>query len=162
MDEMSGGMRNMKEDLKEVRKENTDLIDLIRDMSNLKEKMEEKETRWTEERAKMEKRIAVLEETEESRRRKERKSIIIIKGLQIKDGVEEETRRFLKDKLRMEVEIDYIQETKTKNNNQLIKVKLADWENKLKIKANKKVLKGERIHIDDDLTPEQRERYRGK
>lgn len=121
----------MREELKEVRKENTDLIDLLREMSCLKEKIEEKEVRWTEERTKLEKRIAVSEETEGNGRSREKKDNIIIRGLQIKGRVEGETRRFLKDKLRVEVGIDCIQEIKTKNNNQLIKDKLADWENSL-------------------------------
>lgn len=156
VDWMTEEMKELKDELKEVRKDYTEVIGIIKDITEIKEDMKQKDLIWTEEKEYFERRLKSLEGVEEGRRRKEKKNNIIIKGLDI-EGKAEEVENFIKTKLRVEVKVEYTQVINIGNGNKMIRVKLTDWDSKRKIKENKKMLKGEKIYVDDDLTKVQRE-----
>ncbi|KAK2574881.1 hypothetical protein KPH14_013012 [Odynerus spinipes] len=149
-------IRNVREEIREIRKDHEEIIDVVKEITNMKKTIEEKDLKWSEEKRKLEDRITILERADEERKRKEKKCNIIIKGLNGK-GTMEEIKQFMQIKLKIEPKIETTQVINTGNNNKMIRVKLADWENKQLVNSNKKLLKGEQIYIDNDLTKRQRE-----
>lgn len=156
METMTEEIKSVKEELRKVRREHAETIDAIKEISIMSDEIEGKERRWAEERKYLTERIERLEKTEENRERKEKKLNVVIKGIDIKGEVEE-IQEFMKQKLKVDIKIEDTQVIKTINSNKIIKVKLTDWESKMKIRENKKLLKEEKIFIDDDLTFTQRE-----
>lgn len=61
-------------------------------------------------------------------------------------------RHFLRKKPEVDAKIEYTQEIRTDNNDKMIRIKLADWKSKQRIKENRKMLKGENIYIGDNAT----------
>lgn len=59
-----------------------------------------------------------------------------MKGLNIA-GEKDEVHKFLQEKLKVQTKIEHVQKIKTYNNNKFIRVKLADWESKQKIREKK-------------------------
>lgn len=156
MDWMTDEMKEVKEELQEVRKDYTEVIGMVKEIAKIKEDMKQKDLIWTEEKENLKRRIKVLEGVEEGRRRKEKKNNIVIKGLDI-EGKIDEVENFIKKKLNVETKVEYTQVIKTGNNNKMMRAKLTNWESKRKIKVNKRMLKGKKIYLDDDLTKLQRE-----
>lgn len=79
LDKMMLSIKTMMEEKRNVRKDHEEIIDVVKKITNMKKKIEEKDLKQSEEMKKLVDRIMVLERTEEERKRKEKKCNIIIK-----------------------------------------------------------------------------------
>src|SRR5436190_18093929 len=104
------------------------------------------------------KRIKELEKKWERMEREDKKQNIIIKGIEKGEGELKESVRNIIKELGVEAEIKNVRKTggRKEGREEMAVVTLGSWEQKRKVMEKKRLLKGRKERIDDDLTWEKR------
>lgn len=166
-------LKDMRKENREFRKEITELReqitkreeDLETRQNNMENQLSNLEKKTEMQVQKLEDKLKVLEETEEYRKRREKRNNIIIKqklhntqedGTISANEIKNHTKEILK---KIEAEVDFSRAAyigKDGANRDLIRVELKNFDDKMKIMSNKRKLQGQECYIDSDLTSEER------
>lgn len=146
--------RQVKEGLEEVRKENERLR---REMEGMRMAAQEREENWQRERKELMGRVKDLEDEEEKKDKRARKNNVIITGMDWREGKRsEDVETWLRRDLGVEAEVKEAYEV---GGNKLV-ARIGSWEQKQRVMRSKSELKNgknNKVFIDHDLTPKERE-----
>lgn len=159
-EEMKTSNNVIKEELKEIRQEIKKNSITIAEIEALQRNIQEKEMKWMEDKEELERKVQSLGRRLEEQERKRRSNNIIIKGLQIDEGKPKEiVKNFLRTELDINCPIRSTVVIKKFQSGSIIKVELEDITDKELVMKNKSKLKGKKIYIDSDYTPEERKMH---
>lgn len=151
---------NLTHEIKEIRKEQNkskeEVIKLNKEIKELKKENSEIRKENMELKEQIQKDNARIEKLEKEKREKN----IVIQGLDIKknetENLKNRLEHFIKDELNVVVSV----QAASRLGKKTCLVELADKQDKFKIMRNKKILKerpGDKVYIDNDFTPKERE-----
>lgn len=159
-EEMKTSNNVIKEELKEIRQEIKKNSITIAEIEALQRNIQEKEMKWMEDKEELERKVQSLGRRLEEQERKRRSNNIIIKGLQIDEGKPKEiVKNFLRTELDINCPIRSTVVIKKFQSGSIIKVELEDITDKELVMKNKSKLKGKKVYIDSDYTPEERKMH---
>jgi hypothetical protein len=144
--------------LEEIQKMRTEMRDGFeenkKDIKKLQEEMTRKENEWKIEKQELSERIGMLEGIMEAQEKQRKKNNIIIKGLKSDNDqhIKEKVEEFLAKEVGVTVSVMEAYKIGKNEERKAIIAKIQTWEQKRDIMVNKKILKGKKIIIDNDLT----------
>lgn len=158
--ELTKNNKEIKEELKEIKEEVKKNSVIIAEIEVMQKQFQEKEIEWNKEKQELNKRIQLLEKRMEEQEKRKRSNNIIIKGLKIdnnrpKDLVQE----FLAKELGIDRTIKQADIIKQSEDSTIIKIETNSAEDKEAIMKKKSKLKGTKIFIDNDYTPDERKMH---
>lgn len=143
MEELKSMMREMMDEIKEVRKSQSTYQD---EMKALKFKNYQ-----------LKGRIAALEIKLDRIEIREKKNNIVIKGVGFNtDELKNEVQKFLKNEIKISAKITKAELIKPRTAPPFVVATFETWEGKLNAMEGKRILRGTNKYIDDDLTKEER------
>ena len=151
----------LREDIRNCRQKDLEIIkkEIKKGNEEIQEEIRKREEEWKVEKAAMKIDIQNLKETVGKLKKnilsnlgKERRNNLIINTkLTQTEKLDVTIKKIIKDDLNLTVKVEEITYlTKTKYGNDLIKVKLNNREDKIKVMSNKYKLKGKQVFINDD------------
>lgn len=145
-------------EVRNLRKEQSELKQSL-EMNNeeikaLRDDIKILNTKWEKKYEEMENKFRKLEVKVENLEKEKRKNNIVITGMEMKENgkeVEKQVQEWINKELGVN---SRIKETRKITQNKVL-ITMANFEEKMEVMRNKNKLKGKRVYIDSDLTPQE-------
>lgn len=140
-------------ELKAQMEKNT--VDII---NQLKNEFRVKEEKWENEKKEFMQRIEKLEDNAEMSERNWKKNNIIIKGIKLNNEkeIKKDIESFLKNETKVEAKLNNAYRVKT-DKTEFVVARFEDFEDKIKVMKNRKMLRNTDKYIDNDYTKKEQE-----
>lgn len=150
----------MLEEIKQIRKEQNELRKELEESNSearaLREAIKEMNQKWEQKYVEMENKYNKLERRIENMEKEKRKNNIVVTGIEIveKDGeMEKQMEEWMNTELGVESKV---KEVKRITQNRTL-VSIENFNGTLRVLRSKNKLRGKKIYIDSDLTPQERD-----